>query len=457
MAWYNASWSHRAKITSQSAQVDSAYPYCLAIDLNAHFASETAFWGNLQSTGADVRVTKADETTEVARGVRNVDTSGETGVVYVYHEDISASSNIDLYLYWGNSGASDHADDATYGIENTWNTENILLHLTLDDEDTTSGSGNVEDQSGNSNDGTEQNTPVSSTGQIADARSFQKAEPDWISVPHGTDFEGLTALTLLAWAKPSATSHGGFFARVVSKPNVATSDDYFLGYLPVGGGNYSAALRVTAGGTTGTSIEPASTMTTAAWNFLSGTWDGTTQKLYVNAVERKSETNTGSLQQSSQQFGIGAHPNNAVADSLRAVEGDIDHVRVLGDALTANDISTIYNCENANASFWSRAAVETQGGVFINVPASRASSAITVPVIATGVNVSVPAVAAQSSVTAPTIVTQFTEVLVPASRVASSVTAPTVLVDTGGQPRDRRKPWQKIQHPTARMPARLRR
>ncbi len=451
MAWYNAGWQFRAKVTSQASQVNAAYPYCLAIDLGSHFSGVTDFWNNVQSSGADIRVTKADETTEVARGVRGVSVSSEAGVVYVHHPDISASSDVDLYIYWGNSGAADYADDATYGMQATWASESVLLHLTLDDEDIAA------DQSGNDNDGAVQNTPTSTAGKVGKARSFQKSEPDWISVPHSTDFEGLTALTVLAWCKPSATNHGGFFARVVSKPNTATSDDFFLGYLPVGGGNYSGAFRITTGGFVGTSIEASSTMTTGAWNHLAGTWNGSVRKIYVNAVERKSESATGSLQQSSQPFGIGSHPNNAVSNSNRSVEGEEDQIVVIGRTLSSDEISTRFNCENANDNFWVRDVVETQSGAFINPPTKAADATIIAPSIASGGSVVVPTIAAAATAIAPQIVTTTNEIVIPTLTAEASLTSPQVIVQTPGVPRDRRRPWQKLNKPIARMPARLRR
>lgn len=355
MAWFNNNWQYRAPITSQSNEITAAVANGLIIDLAAHFSAVSDFWDNIKSDGGDIRITKADGTTELARGVRNIDTVSETGILYVHHEDISTSTDVTIYIYWGNASATDHADNALNGIEDIWTGETAIeWYLTLDDDDITGSTAN--DISGNNHDGTLVSAPGSIAGKIGQGRSFNLSDPDIITIPHSADFASLTALTMMCWIKRDNVAQGAFFGRVISKPNAGTGDDYMFGVAP-NGANYSTIFRLTAG--TSTNLESAENNFPAdTWVHYTATWDGSTMETYVDGVSNNSAAKSGTLGQSSQEFGIGAHPNDLSASSGRAFDGSIDIPRFYSRSLSSEEIATIFSNENANASFWSRGAVE---------------------------------------------------------------------------------------------------
>ena len=95
MAWLTGGYDHRFKVTSQNAQVDEA------ID-NVYFALSDApagFWqaGGVNSTdGRDIRVTRADGTTEVARELAGFDHGNTLGALVVKATGLATGSDIDF-------------------------------------------------------------------------------------------------------------------------------------------------------------------------------------------------------------------------------------------------------------------------------------------------------------------------------------------------------------------------
>lgn len=117
-AWYNNSWSKRILITPSSTTPDALF-YELA---NA----PAAFWDNVRSDGGDIRITKSDGTTEVAREISGFDFSGKKGQLW-----IATSSATAFYLYYGNASATEPLASDTYGKEAVWPTNKFVcvLHL----------------------------------------------------------------------------------------------------------------------------------------------------------------------------------------------------------------------------------------------------------------------------------------------------------------------------------------
>ena len=172
MAWYDSSWSRRISVV---VALDKTLARINLDDM------PDAFFTFVQDGGADIRVTKSDGTTEVARDVRSCDTTAKDGwVVFATGESASATTAT-YYIYIGNSGASDYAEDATYGSENAYDSNHIVV-FTLD-EDPTDSAPQFIDKTSNDNDGTANGSMTagdSVTGQIDNAIDFDGTD-DYIS------------------------------------------------------------------------------------------------------------------------------------------------------------------------------------------------------------------------------------------------------------------------------------
>src|SRR5690606_31104823 len=123
------------------------------------------FWSTVANGGGDIRLYKADGTTELAREVVSCDTSGETGEVHVKYAG-TLSSTVDTVIQVHADGtSSDYAAGATYGSEAVWTEYAGVWHLpngtTLTANDSTS----------NGNDGTV-NSASATAGVIGGGASF---------------------------------------------------------------------------------------------------------------------------------------------------------------------------------------------------------------------------------------------------------------------------------------------
>jgi hypothetical protein len=343
-------WTHRVKITSQAAQIPAAYPFAVVVDCGVLFDGVSTFWSNVKEDGSDIRVTKGDGTTEVARGVRNFSATAERGVVYIHADGISASSDTDFFIYFGNSEADDYADDHALGIQGVWGEgvgrEDVRLWLTFDADDI-SGSG-MADQSGLGNDGILENSPTQVQGQVGGALEFDGTNQA-VRVEHGASIAGFTAFSVLLWY--FYEQNGDMY--LFSKRRGATELDWgsFLGF-----GVDPNWWIVTD---TGTSVVGNVASDELVWNHFVGTWDNNASgelRARLNAANVGTSTRTGTLEDSELPLSIGRRGDSLAASFL---DGRVGSFKIVARALTNDEITAIYNNEADNAAFWAVDTIET--------------------------------------------------------------------------------------------------
>ena len=105
-AWYDTNWQFRQKITVLPTLADtnlSDFPYMVTITdpVNPLFASALA-------NGDDILFADSDGTSKLDHEIEKFEISGgsEELVAWVRLPSLSASANTDIYMYYGNSGAS---------------------------------------------------------------------------------------------------------------------------------------------------------------------------------------------------------------------------------------------------------------------------------------------------------------------------------------------------------------
>lgn len=147
-----------------------------------------------------------------------------------------------------------------------------------------------------------------------------------------------------------------------TKLNTHTNDAYFMSYgngavgqffsprvTPVSQGGYISFMGF------GADLNSNVVMTTGEWMHLCYTYDGTTLKIYKNAIEIGSGNLTLNTSQT-RPFIMGARDFNA--SITKPIDGLIDQVRIYDSAISAADVTTLYKeieCEpaaiNALANF----------------------------------------------------------------------------------------------------------
>lgn len=200
--WFDTDWDYRIKVTVNAAQVSSTLSsFPLYVDLSDMPAD---FFQHVASDGADIRVTESNGTTETPFEVVAIDTANESGELHVLIDSLSSSSDTDFYIYYDNPSASAYADNATYGAENVWDGDYVLVSHNTDI--TTSS---VEDSTSNGFDGTKTsaNNPLETdTGQVGQAQEFTVGGTNDIS--HG-NFGAITSFTASAWVNADTMTGSG--------------------------------------------------------------------------------------------------------------------------------------------------------------------------------------------------------------------------------------------------------
>jgi beta-lactam-binding protein with PASTA domain len=177
-------------------------------------------------------------------------------------------------------------------------------------------------------------------GKFGGALSFDGID-DWVTIADTTasPLDLTNGMTLEAWVKPSQLQD---WDTIIMKERGA-SLSYAL-YANDGspqpyGLNVPAAYQRMASGTVDQSVRNGAPLPLNTWTHVAVTYDGATQKLFVNGVQVSSRAQTGNIAVANGALRIGG--NAAFANEFYA--GLIDEVRVYNRARTAAQIISDMN------------------------------------------------------------------------------------------------------------------
>ncbi len=191
------------------------------------------------------------------------------------------------------------------------------------------------DSTNNSNDGqlgggTTAYVPTWTTGKYGSALSFDGAD-DYVKVSNNSNLNP-TTLTLGMWVyfnslsgEPCPLQKGATFAN----PGYAITIN-------------NSHVRFNIGRTGGESLlDSQTTLTTSQWYYIVATYDGTTQRIYINGVKDSNEAKPPSYETSNEELWIGT--NKRQPTLTFPVNGKIDEVRIYNYARTQEQIRLDYN------------------------------------------------------------------------------------------------------------------
>lgn len=328
--WYNRSWIYRKNITVNGTQVNGThtnFPLLVRITSDSDLSSKALANGSdilfVNSSG-----TKLNHDLELFNS-----TTGEL-IAWVNIPELAQSTDYELSLYYGNSGASSQENKNA-----TWNSEyKGVWHM--GDGDATS-TDFYQDSSGNSNHGTltdSDGDSLRSTGQIGYAYDFN-GDADYIDA--GTDasitsdIQSSNAYTLSAWVVITDQD----WRSIIHKDRPFNDFGYEL--------RISATDELT--NSIGVNTDPWTysltngSLSIGPWVHVSATWNGTHLRNYVNGTLISTSTNVPD------PIAIGALSNVLIAHQQGAAaddayfDGIIDEVRILDNALSNEWIQTEYN------------------------------------------------------------------------------------------------------------------
>ena len=183
------------------------------------------------------------------------------------------------------------------------------------------------DASGYGNHGTISGATRVTTTQFGNVLRFNGSN-NWVTVPDKASLDLTTGMTVEAWVYPTAISS---WRTVVMKEQTGSASYW----LYANNSSNRPANVINVGGSIKTLSAGSQQLPVNSWAHLASTYDGSTQKLYVNGALVGSRSQTGSIALSSGALSIGG---NSVWGEY--FTGYIDEVRVYNRALTQTEIAS---------------------------------------------------------------------------------------------------------------------
>jgi len=339
--------SNVANVVIQSSNVPADLTdFPLLVDLSDMPAS---FWSTVANGGGDIRVFKADGTTELAREVVSCDTAAETGELWVKYAG-TLSGSVDTTIQIHADGVKiDYAVTATYGRNNVWSAYSFVFH-----------GGNLFDSAGNGYDLTAKGAATSGdSGKVGSA--FTVGNNTGFETTAGTNsFSTTDAVTTQAWVKrtlDNGSNATNFQEIAVIWENAASSDSLSWGVGSKDGLD-DVPFAYTDGGNTQGTVGAAKIPVDSTWYMEHVEFD------LPNDVIRL--TNNGGAATSVTGYTDNSSGGPVVILGLTrllefGIVGQLDEVRgrvgVLGDSW----IATEYNNQSSPGTFYTASAPVATG------------------------------------------------------------------------------------------------
>lgn len=333
MAWYDSNWPKRRKVTVDSTQVGADLTdFPVYVDIS----------GIGISNADGIRVTKADGTTEVPREVVSANQ-----LHFKADGTLSSSTDTEFYIYYGNSGASDYAIDATYGAENAWMTDLIgVWHM---GEDPSGTPPQIIDSTSNDNDGDSSGSMTSSdsvSGQIENGLDFDGSD-DAVIVPYASANDYAGEFMISAWINVDSFASDN---TIAARASGGSGEPLF--WVDSGNSDISFLVNLT---TTSVRIDLTDGLNTDQWYHIVGWYSDTAgeARVYKDGVEAGTDPGAG-ITNTQKDFYIGN------TNSSRPFDGQIDEVRLYDNTKSADWVSAEYTNISTPTSFYTVGSEETE-------------------------------------------------------------------------------------------------
>ena len=329
-AWYNSNWQYRKKLTIDYTKVGatlSNFPVLVSLTSDSDLAARA------RSDGYDILFTSSDGTTKLDHEIERYTSATGALVAWVRIPSLSNSVDTDIFMYYGNAGASNQQNVSGVWSEGGSNYYKGVWHLNETPNDGVAGH---VDSTGNGRTGTPYGFSdggggtTNSTGIAAGADSFAYSDNNRVEVAHHSSLTPNGDMTVELWVRldnPSSADHG------IYKQQGAwfSYQMYFAGSVPYFIWSNDAQTQTMTYGTT--------TFQANTWYHIACVKSGTNLQIFVNGTnERTVGGASGNIYPSTDPFHIGATYSGG-----GGLGGRVDEVRFSGVARTASWLSTQYN------------------------------------------------------------------------------------------------------------------
>jgi hypothetical protein len=205
----------------------------------------------------------------------------------------------------------------------------LLGYWTFDE-----GSGSTAgDSSTNGNTGTIIDTGTNSiawvSGVVGGALHFDNQTQ--VIVSNAPSLDAFSGITISTWVKADYWGSTGYAPRILEKGNL--DNQYAL--LSTSSGQLEFLLSGVSNG-----VLVASAPSAGSWHLVSGTYNGSSMILYIDGLIAAQQPASGFLALTSDALAIGSAPSGSQSNMF---SGSLDDMRIYGNALSATEISQLYN------------------------------------------------------------------------------------------------------------------
>ena len=339
------------EITIASSQVDANLTdYPVYVDLSDLVKAGDDIFDTCRTDGGDIRVTKSDGTTELAREVVEIDTTAKTGEMHIkFTGTLSSTVDTVIRVYY-NGTDTEPARTATYGSDNVWTDYDLVVHGQIAGED--SSANDFADVANG-------NLPTTATGKVGGAQSFD-GTGDYYDFGDQTAFDiddaGGIDKTIQTWFKKDVRAVED---AVAGKWGATSSQRNWLFRNESSG---KMRMFLGSGGTTGQNVQGTTVVGAGTWGMVHFTWDASENdgSIYTNGADKQTNTSMTTVSASTAKLGWGTEEGAGGGSSAGQWDGLLDEFRIRSSILSDTWISTEYSNQNSPSTFYSTS--DEEGG-----------------------------------------------------------------------------------------------
>lgn len=362
---YDSAWTKRIPITIEASQVDADLTdFPVYLDLSDF--DGTGLFANANSNGSDLRVVKSDGTTEVPIELVSYDAGATNGGELHFKASGTLSSTVNgtFYLYYGNSGASAYAASATYGAENVWDSNYVLVaHLQEDPNNDSAGA--IIDSTSYGNDGTTSGTMTSADqvgGKLAGNSLDFDGSDDYLNFGTSPLYEqSATEITVTAWSYVQASDFNSTYFGLLSTTS-STSNPGFWVLIDDRAGSFQSTEGVTFANKTTVDqerVRVSNVISTLDWYYIDSRYSSNTGRVFVNRGGTNSTTvnSTGDFNPANADLFAGQ-----LTGGTGRILGRIDEIRISKISRSDDWLDTEYNNQSSPSTFYTVGTQEANPG-----------------------------------------------------------------------------------------------